>query len=208
MAGTGFEPVGFLGSRPFAGQVNRYWIATGATNEINYGMPVALNTTGTVTGLLTSPVQANHPVGIFLGCSYLDSEGRRQSSQKWPAAQTSLGAYAYVADDPTTIFRVKVLNGSGVDATATIANIGMNCAADVTTPEIGTTSGRCGFGVSGFATTAALAFKVVGLTNDNVSVASTDVYENYVNTASTTFTHALVTWNFGVHHYQFATGLA
>lgn len=210
MAGTGFEPVGFLGNRQFTGAMSKYWIATGATNKICYGQPVAIATTGTITGLTVTPVIASKCVGIFLGCQYLNSDGNPTFSLKWPAAQASLGAYAYVADDPFTVFRAKILTTSGADATSTIANIGSNALMEVTFPEVGS-SGRCGFGVSVATTpdaTADRALRIVGLTNDNVSVLSTEPNPMFINTGSTTFTHALVTINFGVHVYTQGTSVA
>lgn len=208
MAGTGFEPVGFLGNRQFTGALSKYWIATGATLKIRYGQPVVMTEPGTIIALETSPVAASFCVGIFLGCSYIDSAGNRQFSQSWPAGQSSLGAYAFVADDPTTIFRAKILSSGADDNTKTIDIIGTNCAVDFTNLELATSSGRSSMGVTGFAATTSLAFRVVGLTNDNVSVATTEPNPNFISTTATTYSHALVTWNFGIHFYQQTTGMA
>ena len=214
MAGTGFEPVGFVGNRQFTGSMSKYWIASGATNKICYGQPVVIDTTGTVIAQVVTPVIGTHRIaGIFLGCSYIDGTGNRTFSLKWPAAQSSVGAYAYVTDARDTVFRAKILNGSGVDATTTIASIGSNCAIDVTNLELGT-SGRCGMGVSGIATTNSLPLRILGLTNSNIAVADstgvtalTEPNPDFITTTGTTFTHALVTWTFGIHHLDLPLGI-
>lgn len=203
MAGTGFEPVGVLGGRPFTGSSTRYAISATLATKICYGQPVALTTDGVIIPLTVTPVIASECIGIFAGGSYIDSDGQRQFAMKVPATP-GVGAFGYVYDDPFTLFRAKILDGSGADTTLTQAAVGATTTMDVTTAELATSSGRCGYGVSsaGVATTADQCFRIMRLENDHIS--TSEMMLDYIDPVGSppTFTHAIVMFNVGLHFYN------
>jgi hypothetical protein len=86
--------------------VRRYSIASAYGTAIYRGMPVILNTNGTVV----AGTAAADILGVFWGCEYTDSTGKPNESPFWPAAQATLAGtpiYAYVYDSPGTVFEIQ-----------------------------------------------------------------------------------------------------
>ena len=82
------------------------YIAAGYGTQINEGMPVILNTNGTVT----AGTGAADLIGIFMGCEYVDATGKPNVSRFWPAGQTVLAGtqpVAWVNTDPATVYEVQ-----------------------------------------------------------------------------------------------------
>jgi hypothetical protein len=117
----GAIPVGTLSaSGSFTGKVRHYRIASGSATAIFYGDFVKLLTTGYIdkdTGTTTLT-----PIGIFVGCSYTDSNGQLRHNHRWPAATVAADAVAYVVDDPFVLFQMQS------DETLALATIGANFA--------------------------------------------------------------------------------
>ena len=87
-------------------RASKYAITGGYATQINKGMPVILNTNGTIT----AGTPAADLLGIFEGCSYVDSSGKPNVSTFWPAAQAVLAGttpVAYVWDAQHTVFEVQ-----------------------------------------------------------------------------------------------------
>lgn len=85
----------------------RRYVITGGYGSVMYkGMPVILNTNGTVT----QGTAAADIMGVFAGCEYTDSTGKFNVSPYWPASQAILSgttAYAWVWDDPAVVYDVQ-----------------------------------------------------------------------------------------------------
>jgi hypothetical protein len=108
----GLKPVNLIGGQVFAGATRQMEIATTANvgygTSIFYGDLVKRVTGGTIekdTGTTTAT-----PCGVFLGCTFTNSSTGQVQFQQFYPASTSVAAgtkiFAYVADDPDTLFQV------------------------------------------------------------------------------------------------------
>lgn len=52
------------------------------------------------------------PVGVFMGCKYVDASGNIVFSNQWPADQVATEIVAYVLDDPMIVFEMQIDNGT------------------------------------------------------------------------------------------------
>lgn len=103
-------------------RAKKYTIASAYGTRINKGMPVILNTNGTVV----AGTAAADLLGIFAGCEYVDATGKPNFSNFWPAGQTVMSGttpVAYVYDDPSNVYEVQ--------ADGSIAQAGVGDQADV-----------------------------------------------------------------------------
>lgn len=121
---------GFLPITPNARE-NGYTIATGYATTINYGDPVA----GVGTGLGAYPgivigATGSAICGIFIGCTYIDSNGQPTWSKSWPASTTATNIIATVIDDPFCEFAIEASAGLAVtdywNKAAFVAGVGSN----------------------------------------------------------------------------------
>jgi hypothetical protein len=127
----GLKPVNLIGGQVFAGATRQMEIATTANvgygTSIFYGDLVKRVTGGTIekdTGTTTAT-----PCGVFLGCTFTNSSTGQVQFQQFYPASTSVAAgtkiFAYVADDPDTLFQVvSCSSGTTVVAAISIAAIG------------------------------------------------------------------------------------
>lgn len=89
------------------------------------GMPVALNTNGTIQ----QAVGAADILGIFAGCEFIDATGKPNYQNFWPAAQTVQAGTtprAYVWEDPATVFEVQAsgpIPATGIGDQADVASV-------------------------------------------------------------------------------------
>jgi len=114
---TGFRPVRHRNGARIV--QNAYSIASGYTEDIFKGDPVAL--TGTGTNIALSAADDTNAIGIFAGCEWTPTNGgKRVFSKYWPDDQTGTDIVAYVWDDPQIIFEVQT-------TTLAEANIGQGC---------------------------------------------------------------------------------
>ena len=120
-AAYGFRPVNLLGGQVFAGSTRQMAIASGHATNIFFGDIVIMSANGcinndTVTNTGTAIV------GVFMGCSYINSSGQRVFGQYYPATITQAvdgpnGTVAFVADDPDLVMKVAIQ--SAADAAET-----------------------------------------------------------------------------------------
>jgi len=102
-------PRGFLPMRHNSGgeiRTNEYAIAADYNVKIHKGDPVIL--TGTGKNIAIAGAGVEETLGVFAGCSYIDSTGRHQFSPYWPGVITNTNIVAYVYDDPNIVFEVQV----------------------------------------------------------------------------------------------------
>jgi hypothetical protein len=112
----GFKPVGVLGGRVYAGATRQVPIASGHATNIYYGDAVILSSNGCITTAALTATAVNI-LGVFQGCSYVNSLGQRVFSQYYPATisktvDTSDATWAYVADDPFLVMKVAMVSGT------------------------------------------------------------------------------------------------
>ncbi len=125
MSGTN-APFGFIAAKHPNGmcRAREYTIASGYAANIFQGDPVKLVTAGTIQlgtsdGSRTGTVDNISLLGIFAGCSYVDSTGKPNFSNFWPTGQVATDIKAYVYDDPETLF---VVQADGSVAAAAIGD--------------------------------------------------------------------------------------
>lgn len=190
----GLRPVNLVGSRPFAGAIRKMPIASGTATSIYFGDVVKLASGVIVkdTGTATAT-----PVGVFMGCSYMDATYGWTFRQYWPGgtvpqanAQPSLtvAPQAFVCDDPFTVFQIQA-SGS-----VALTQLGNNCA-------LVQGSGSTVTGNSGVTANASSA------TTNTLPLRIIDFVRGPDSAPGDTYTDLLVQWNFGMHQYMQATGV-
>ena len=123
----GFRPVNLLGGQVFAGSTRQIPIASGHATNIFFGDLVVMSANGCVNNA-TVTTSGNDFLGVFMGCSYVNTSGQRLYSQYYPqtvsnTADGTNGTTAYVCDDPDVVMRVAVVSGTTTVAQATRANL-------------------------------------------------------------------------------------
>ena len=194
----GLIPVNLLGGQVFAGSTRQIPIQTAHGTSIFFGDVVLMSSNGCITTAVLTASTVN-VVGIFMGCSYINSSGQRIYGQYYPALttgtpDTTTAITAYVADDPDLVMKTAIVSGTTVVAQATRGTmVGGNAAL---VPNAGsTTTGNSAMAVlNSTAATAAIPFKVVDVVPDTAPVTGS-------------FVEVLVSWNQGIHQYRLATGV-
>lgn len=182
----GFRPVGLIGGQPFSGSTRMIPIANAYNTNIFKGDPVLLVAAGTVE--VDTGTTALTPVGIFMGCTYTNSDGQLVNRNYWPADTVATDAVAHVYDDPDGVFMIQA------DATVAATALGNNA------PLVTYVAGNTINGVSRVtmdatvATTATYPLRIIGFV---------DGPDSAVGDA---FTDCLVKWVFGIHAYEVALG--
>ena len=115
----GLKPINLIGGQVFAGATRQLVIASAYGTSIFYGDVVKVVAGGTIekdTGTTSAT-----PVGVFLGCSYVNAQGQVIFSQYYPAsttAPTGTTINAFVADDPDQLYKVVNVAGTTADNTS------------------------------------------------------------------------------------------
>ena len=168
-------------------------IADGYSTAIYFGDVVKKVTGGTIekdTGTTSLT-----PIGVFVGCRYINSIGYAVDSQYWPGITTGYTVYAKVVTDPNAVFAIQ--------ADGALTDGGSNTGSEVNglNAAIVQTAGSATFGKSknslngsSCSTTNTLPLRIVGLV------------EQPNNEWSDTYANVLVKWNAG-HQYVSTTGV-
>ena len=191
----GLKPVNLIGGQVFAGATRQMEIASGYATGIFYGDLVKRVTSGTIekdTGTTTAT-----PCGVFLGCTFTNSStGQVQFQQFYPASQSIASGtkiFAYVADDPDTLFQVAVVSGTTVISGVGIAAIGSN--ATLVQNAGSTTTGNSAVAIlDTTATTITLPIRIIDVVRDT-------------ETTADNFPEVIVKINATMHQYNNATGV-
>jgi len=191
----GLKPVNLIGGQVFAGQTRLMEIASGYATSIFYGDLVQRVAAGTIekdVGTATAT-----PIGVFLGVQFTNgSTGQVQQQQFYPASQSIKSGtkiFAYVADDPDTLFQVAVVSSG-----TTITGVGISAIGNNTTlvQNAGsTTTGNSAVAVTAAtAVTATLPIRIIDVVRDTA-------------TAADNFPEIIVKINATMHQYNNATGI-
>jgi len=194
----GFKPVNRLDGLPYAGAIRQIPIAVGYATAILNGDTVQTDSTGYLVA--KTATNTGDSVGVFVGCSYINSSGQPVQGQYYPASQSTSTALAfgYVVDDPNAVFKVVATSGQTTVPTAfTRAIVGANVPISVTTGN--TTTGDSYYGIDGTAaaTTNTLPVRVVDVVPDTAT--------GPANASATTYYEFLVKFN--LHQYTDTTGI-
>jgi hypothetical protein len=201
----GLKPVNLIGGQVFAGATRQMEIATTANvgygTSIFYGDLVTRVTGGTIekdTGTTTA-----EPCGVFLGCTFTNSSTGQVQFQQFYPASTSVAAgtkiFAYVADDPDTLFQVVSCSSGTTVAAISIAAIGANIALIQNAGSTTTGNSAVAIEQGSEATTSALPIRIIDVVRDTVIVDP--------NTGAETFPEFIVKINIGTHQYTDSTGV-
>jgi hypothetical protein len=189
----GLRPVQLVGGLPFAGAIRSYALTANQATAFYFGDPVGMQA-GVLKALTASPtttVDANSPIGVFMGAEWQDPIRGFVNGQSFPAGGIAGGASKVkfkILDAPGCVWMVQA-NGP-VDGT----KIGLNTAI-VAFGTGSTATGNSLVAASSAAGVAAtLALKIIGFP-DKPGSAPGDA-----------FTDLLVIWNSGVHRYTAAAG--
>jgi hypothetical protein len=201
----GLKPINLIGGQVFAGATRQMEIATTANvgygTSIFYGDLVKRVTGGTIekdTGTTTA-----EPCGVFLGCTFTNSSTGQVQFQQFYPASTSVAAgtkiFAYVADDPDTLFQVVSCSSGTTVAAISIAAIGANIALIQNAGSTTTGNSAVAIEQGSEATTSALPIRIIDVVRDTVIVDP--------NTGAETFPEFIVKINIGTHQYTDSTGV-
>jgi hypothetical protein len=194
----GLKPVNRLDGLPYAGAIRQIPIASGYATAILNGDTVKIDTNGYLVAGSATATGSN--VGVFMGCSYVNSSGQPVQGQYYPALQSTSTALAfgYVVDDPNAVFKVVATSGQTTVPTAfSRAIVGSNVPLSVTTGN--TTTGDSYYGIDGTAaaTTNTLPIRVVDVVPETAT--------GPANATATTYYEFLVKFN--LHQYTDTTGV-
>lgn len=216
----GLKPVNLIGGQVFAGATRQFNIASAYGTSIFNGDVVTLVAGGTIekdTGTSTAT-----PVGVFLGCSYVNAQGQTIFQQYFPAstaAPTGTVITAYVADDPDQLFKAVLVAGTTADDTSSgllpaylgRTMIGSNAALVQNAGSTTTGDSKVGiYSAAGATTTASLPIRVIDVVPDTAN--SSGNYVEFIvkwNAPYITLaegTPNTVTWA-GGHQYLNPTGI-
>jgi hypothetical protein len=188
----GLKPVGNLISAAYNHKTRTFGITSGYNTNIGYGDPVVPVTAGTIQrDPMTTAVTSPGCLGVFLGCSYTDPGSlQKVFRQYWPANTVASDAVAYVFDDPEGVFQIQA------DATLAQTALFANAAIISTAASTVTGNSKVALQASSIAATTTLPLRIIGFASSPTS------------TVGDTYTDVFVRFNFGIHTYHNATGLA
>ena len=158
----GFQPINRVDGISYAGAIRQIPITASYGTAIYNGDLVKLVVGGTVEkSSVTTNVEAQPTLGVFVGCQYVNSQGQTVQGQYYPTGVTN--AIAYVVVDPQAAFKVAVTTSgnTSVVTSVTRAAVGTNIAVAAGTGS--NTTGDSGLSVvsGSAANTATLPFRVV-----------------------------------------------
>lgn len=192
----GLRPVASLSPDYQTGGFREFKMTANSADGIYFGdlVNMVAGEPKRITATPTTTLNANTPVGVFVGCSYIDPVLKQlQFSQFLPPNAINSGYTQIVlkiVDDPDALFQVQAaasVTKASLGLNAPLANLSgggsFNATLGVSRVQLGTP-----------ATTGTLAVRIV------------DFVESTTSTAGDAFTDVIVKFNQGVHAYQQATG--
>jgi hypothetical protein len=140
-----------------------------------------------------------HRVACFLGCTFTNSStGQVQQQQFYPASHIHVAAgtkiFAYVADDPDTLFQVVSCSGTTVVAAMGIAAIGTNIALIQNAGSTTTGNSAVAIDEGTETTTNTLPIRIIDVVRETA-------------TGADAFVEFIVKINIGTHQYTNSTGV-
>jgi len=193
----GLKAINRVDGLPYAGAIRQIPIASTYNTPIYFGDIVRIAAGGTIQKSTVTTdattAAANNTVGVFVGCSYTNSQSQPVQGQFYQSNTANQSAVAYVVDDPLALFKVAVTYSNGSMYYVNQSIVGTNMAV-----VQGTGSNTTGdSAVSVYATNAqgnaaALPVRVIAVVPDTA-----------INTSA--YTEVLVKIN--NHQYNNATAL-
>lgn len=209
----GLKPVNLIGGQVFAGATRQFNIASAYGTSIFNGDVVKLVAGGTIEK--DTGTTAATPVGVFLGCSYVNAQGQTIFQQYFPAstaAPTGTVITAYVADDPDQLYKAVLVTGTTADNASSgllptyLGRTVIGSNAQLVQNAGSTTTGDSKVGVytaAGATTTATLPVRIIDVVPDTANSSGNFVEVVIKWNAPAFVTDALV----GGHQYLNPTGV-
>jgi hypothetical protein len=173
----------------------------GYATSIFYGDLVKRVAGGTIekdAGLITAT-----PCGVFLGCTFTNSSTGQVQFQQFYPGSTSVAAgtkiFAYVADDPDTLFQVVSCSSGTTVAAMGIDAIGANIALIQNPGSAAPGNSAVAIDEGTQDTTNTLPIRIIDVVRDTVIVDP--------NTGAETFVEFIVKINATMHQYNNSTGV-
>jgi len=125
----GFKPINRVDGLPYAGAIRQIPIASTYNTPIFNGDVVTITTGGTIAQAGSGNVTSANIVGVFVGCSYTNSQSQPVQAQYYPGNAAASSAIAYVVDDSMAAFKVALtFSGNATVTTANASVVGINLA--------------------------------------------------------------------------------
>lgn len=189
----GLIPINLIGGQVFAGATRQIPIASGSATAIFYGDVVKLNSAGTLDK--DTGTDSATPVGVFLGCSYVDPTFGLTFRQYYPGALTNSTITAYVQDDPDALFKVAVVDSGTTIGYVNRTSVGNN--AVLVQNSGSTTTGNSKVAIDNTtATTSTWPVRIIDVVPETAFAGNPGSY-----------TEVIVKWNQGMHQYLNPTGV-
>jgi hypothetical protein len=179
-----------IGGQVFAGATRQFQIASAYGTSIFYGDVVKLVAGGTIEKDIGQATAT--PVGVFLGCSYVNAQGQTIFQQFFPAstaAPSGTVITAFVADDPDQLFKAVLVAGQTEDGNGLTpaylgrTMIGSNVELVQNTGSTVTGDSKVGiYSAAGATTTVSLPLRVIDVVPDTAN-------------SSGNFVEFIVKWN-------------
>jgi hypothetical protein len=192
----GLKPINLIGGLPFAGSTRQIKIASAYDTNIYNGSIVSIVAAGTIEIVVTNGDNSTTfpagTVGVFVGCTYTNSDGQLTFRQYWPADTVASDAKAYIVDDPSCLFQVQAAGS------VTQADLGQNTHLNAVQS---TSTGSTATGNSDTAadastgTTNTWAFRIV------------DFVDSPTSSVGDAYTDLIVKFNPSQHSYTNGTGI-
>jgi hypothetical protein len=189
----GLLPINLIGGQVFAGSTRQIPIAVNSATAIFYGDVVKLISDGTLEK--DTGTSAATPVGVFLGCTYVDPTFGLTFRQYYPGTTNINGITAYVLDDPDALFKVAVVSSGTTMSFVNRTSVGNNAVLVQNSGQTSTGNSRVAVS-STTATTSTFPVRVVDVIPDTARAGNPGSY-----------TEVIVKWNQGMHQYLNPTGV-
>jgi hypothetical protein len=189
----GLLPINLIGGQVFAGSTRQIPIAVNSATAIFYGDVVKLNSDGTLDK--DTGTNAATPVGVFLGCTYVDPTFGLTFRQYYPGTTNINGITAYVLDDPDALFKVAVVSSGTTMSFVNRTSVGNNAVLVQNSGLTNTGNSRVAVSAT-TATTSTWPVRVVDVIPDTATAGNPGSY-----------TEVVVKWNQGMHQYLNPTGV-
>jgi len=189
----GLLPINLIGGQVFAGSTRQIPIAVNSATAIFYGDVVKLNSDGTLDK--DTGTSAATPVGVFLGCTYVDPTFGLTFRQYYPGTTNINGITAYVLDDPDALFKVAVVSSGTTMSFVNRTSVGNNAVLVQNSGLTNTGNSRVAVS-STTATTSTWPVRVVDVIPDTALAGNPGSYSEVI-----------VKWNQGMHQYLNPTGV-
>jgi len=129
-----------------------YSIASGLAEDIFTGDLVKM--TGTGTNVALAAAASTNGIGVFVGCRYVNSQGKQVFSPSWPTGTAGTDIVANICDDPNVVMQAQ---------STTIAAADVGTLVDLDDVAGSHVNGRSGQSIDGTSYGSGATFKVMGI---------------------------------------------